>query len=68
MKYLATLLVVIIFSSGNQAQNNNDTTYWKIDLSTGLNINQASFSSNWTAGGINSIGLNTHFNLKANYQ
>lgn len=68
MRFLATLLLVIIFSSGNQAQNNNDTTYWKIDLSTGLNINQASFSSNWTAGGINSIGLNTHFNLKANYQ
>lgn len=44
-----------------------DTTYWKVDLSTGVNLNQSSFSSNWTGGGVNSIGLNSHFRLKANY-
>ena len=32
-----------------------------------LNINQAAFSSNWKAGGINSIGLNGAFNYSFNY-
>lgn len=34
----------------------------------GLNLNQASFSSNWKAGGVNSIGFNTFLNFKANYK
>jgi hypothetical protein len=32
-----------------------------------VSFNQASFSSNWKAGGINSVGLNGAFNYKANY-
>ena len=32
-----------------------------------LNFNQASFSQNWTAGGVNSLGLNALLNYKANY-
>ncbi len=40
---------------------------WKKKLVLNLNVNQASFSSNWKAGGINSIGLNSLFNYKANY-
>jgi hypothetical protein len=42
-------------------------THWKKKLVTNLNLNQASFSSNWKAGGINSVGLNALFNYKANY-
>lgn len=44
-----------------------DTTYWRKSLSTGANINQSSFSSNWKAGGVNSIALNLFLNAKANY-
>ena len=43
------------------------TTYWKKNLVANLNLNQASFSSNWKGGGINSIGINSLFNYKANY-
>jgi hypothetical protein len=40
---------------------------WKKKFVANLNFNQASFSSNWKAGGINSIGLNALLNYKANY-
>lgn len=46
----------------------DSTTYWKKSLDLGLNLNQASFSSNWKAGGVNSIGLSSLFNYKANYK
>jgi hypothetical protein len=41
---------------------------WKKKLIFNANVNQASFSSNWKAGGVNSIGLNTAFNYKAGYK
>lgn len=41
---------------------------WKKSFKTGVNLNQASFSSNWKAGGVNSIGFNTFLNYKANYK
>ncbi|TRX59376.1 DUF3078 domain-containing protein [Fulvivirga sp. M361] len=44
-----------------------DTTYWKKAFRAGINFNQASFSDNWTGGGVNSIGVNTFLNYKANY-
>jgi hypothetical protein len=37
-------------------------------LNLGINLNQTSFSSNWKAGGVNSIGINSLFNYKANYK
>ncbi len=40
---------------------------WKKKLVFQLNFNQAAFSSNWKAGGINSVGLNGLFNYKVNY-
>ena len=40
---------------------------WRKKLIANVNLNQASFSSNWKAGGINSVGLNALFNYKANY-
>jgi hypothetical protein len=42
-------------------------TPWKKKLVANLSLNQASFSSNWIGGGINSVGLNGSFNYKANY-
>lgn len=41
-------------------------TNWKKAFRAGLNLNQASFSSNWKAGGVNSIGFNGFLNYKAN--
>jgi hypothetical protein len=42
-------------------------TSWRVKLAAGLNFNQASFSGNWRAGGVNSIALGSLFNLKATY-
>jgi hypothetical protein len=44
------------------------TSNWRKHLTIGLNLNQASFSSNWKAGGVNSVGFNGLFNYKANYK
>jgi hypothetical protein len=44
-----------------------DTSYWKRSFKAGLTFNQASFSSNWKAGGVNSIGFNSFVNFQANY-
>src|SRR5690606_16759970 len=45
-----------------------DTLRWKKKLNFAINLNQASFTSNWKAGGINSFGFNSLFNYRANYQ
>ncbi len=42
-------------------------TSWRVKMAAGLNFNQASFSGNWRAGGVNSIALGSLFNLKASY-
>ncbi len=47
---------------------NPDSLRWKKKFNFAVNLNQASFSSNWKAGGINSIGFNTLLNYRANYK
>ena len=47
---------------------NPDSLTWKRKLNFAVNFNQSAFSSNWKAGGVNSIGLNSTFNYKANYK
>lgn len=44
-----------------------DTTYWNTSYNIGLNFNQAAFSQNWRAGGVNSIAIGSLFTGKANY-
>ncbi|WP_316929124.1 DUF3078 domain-containing protein [Nitritalea halalkaliphila] len=44
-----------------------DTTYWTSNLSLGFNFNQAAFSGNWAAGGVNTIALGTIVQANANY-
>jgi hypothetical protein len=44
-----------------------DTTYWDKEFSFGANFNQAAFSGNWKAGGVNSIALGSIVSGKANY-
>lgn len=43
-------------------------TSWKTKAEFGVNINQGSFSSNWTNGGVNSIALGLLFNGLAAYE
>lgn len=71
-KYIPFSLLFVLYSIGGFAQNaviSPDTIGpWKKSLKLSINVNQASFSSNWTAGGVNSIGLNSIFNFKAGYK
>lgn len=39
---------------------------WTHNTQLGLNINQASYSENWRAGGVNSVALSTFLNAKIN--
>lgn len=43
-------------------------TNWRKKLVFNFNLNQASFSSNWKAGGINSLGFNGLLNYKVGYK
>jgi hypothetical protein len=70
-KEILGLFVLLFFlSSASQAQviKVDSLSNWKRKLNFGININQASFSSNWKAGGTNSIGFTSLFNYKANYK
>jgi hypothetical protein len=58
---LFLIVPVFVFS-----QAKPDTT-WKFEGTTGLNINQASFT-NWTAGGINSFAFAAFAKLYANHR
>lgn len=57
------LLLVGTYSFGQE----KDTTYWRNSFRASLAFNQASFSDNWTGGGVNSIGLSGLLNYKADY-
>lgn len=46
---------------------NLKVNYWKTWVSFGLNVNQASFSDNWSGGGVNSLALGSLFNYKTDY-
>src|SRR5690242_8458125 len=61
-----TTLILLIFPFFVQAQDS--VQLWKKKLGFAINVNQASFSSNWKAGGINSFGFNSLYNYKANYK
>ncbi|HEU5289775.1 MAG TPA: DUF3078 domain-containing protein [Cyclobacteriaceae bacterium] len=63
----ALMLIGISFSSYAQIVKPDTLSNWKKKLTFNLNLNQAAFSSNWTGGGINSVGFNSLFNYKANY-
>ena len=50
------------------AQDEADTLLWKKKFDVGLSFNQAAFSSNWIAGGVNSLGFTTFLFYKADYK
>ena len=65
----ASLIILFLCQSlAVLAQDNPDTTYWKKDFKVGISFTQASFTSNWTGGGVNSIGANALLNFKAKYR
>jgi len=66
---LLVFFIIVLSTCITQAQivKIDTLTHWKKKLVANLNLNQASFSSNWKGGGINSIGINSLFNYKANY-
>ncbi|HET9054091.1 MAG TPA: DUF3078 domain-containing protein [Cyclobacteriaceae bacterium] len=75
MKQFYTLVLFVLIGSvifplaGNaQIVVPDSTTKWRKKMIFNLNLNQAAFSSNWKGGGINSIGLNTNFDYKADYK
>lgn len=41
--------------------------YWKDLISFGINVNQASFTGNWGAGGVNSLALGGQFSYKTDF-
>jgi hypothetical protein len=73
MKKTTILLIVAVLLAATtnllhaQIIRPDSLSNWKKKLVFNFNVNQAAFSTNWKAGGINSIGLNSLFNYKANY-
>lgn len=61
------LIFFILLVSTTLLAQESDTTYWKISFNASLPFNQSSFSDNWSGGGINSVGLSSFINFKANY-
>jgi hypothetical protein len=69
MKRIFTLFFLVFGVAFAQAQETEkDTTYWLKEIGGGLNFNQASFSGNWTGGGVNSIAVGTYLQGRANYK
>ncbi|MFN8689728.1 MAG: DUF3078 domain-containing protein, partial [Cyclobacteriaceae bacterium] len=69
--YTLSFALIFLFCSFQtiaQVIRVDSTTNWKKAFRAGLNLNQASFSSNWKAGGVNSLGFNALINYKANYK
>ncbi|MEJ0056225.1 MAG: DUF3078 domain-containing protein [Bacteroidota bacterium] len=70
MYYSLIFVMVSVLGTGSFAQvvQVDSTSNWRKAFKTGLNLNQAAFSSNWKAGGVNSFGFNAFLNFKANYK
>lgn len=77
MKNLILTLLVFVFTinlltaqvvAGSQEPTPVDTSYWQSEFSAGLNFNQAGFSNNWKAGGVNSVAFGSIIAGKALYQ
>ncbi len=67
-RILILSLVLLSMSVRSQIVRIDSGSNWRKNFKAALNLNQASFSSNWKSGGVNSIGFNTLVNYKANYK
>src|SRR6478736_312698 len=73
MNRIATLsgslvLLLISFVSSAQIIHIDTVSKWRKAFKAGLNLNQSSFTSNWKAGGTNSLGYTVFLNYRANYK
>lgn len=66
--FLTTAFVASATCGFAQIVKIDSTSKWKKAFKAGLNLNQASFTSNWKAGGVNSLGFTAFLNFKANYK
>ncbi|HZY80289.1 MAG TPA: DUF3078 domain-containing protein [Cyclobacteriaceae bacterium] len=67
--YLLVVVALIVANTATaQIIRVDSLSNWRKSFKAGLNLNQASFSGNWKAGGVNSFGFNTLLNFKANYK
>ncbi len=68
--FISSIVCFVLFGLNANAQviKVDSTSNWKKAFRTGLNINQASFTSNWKAGGVNSFGFNAFLNYQANFK
>ncbi|MEJ0033171.1 MAG: DUF3078 domain-containing protein [Bacteroidota bacterium] len=66
------LYIIILFfisiSAEAQVIKVDSLSNWRKSFKAGMNLNQAAFSGNWKAGGVNSFGFNALLNYKANYK
>lgn len=72
MKKLFTTFLFLITLGIASAQDSTelskaDTSYWLKSIEGTFALNQASFSGNWTGGGVNSIAFTTGIFARANY-
>lgn len=58
------IFIACLLAGTNLIAQESDTTFWKHSFNGSINFNQASFSDNWTSGGVNSVGLNALINYK----
>lgn len=65
-KSLLLLVYLLLGAAMAVAQTAADTT-WRRTFAAGINLNQATFSDNWKAGGISSIAFNTYLDARADY-
>jgi hypothetical protein len=65
---LVILVAFALLCTHVSAQDTLVAPLWKKKLNFAMNFNQATFSTNWKAGGSNSIGLNSLFNYSLNYK
>src|SRR3954469_10480884 len=70
LRILLSGLIIVFFAIQANAQviKIDSLSPWRKSFKAGLNLNQANFSSNWKAGGVNSFGFNALLNYKANYK
>jgi len=68
LAWLIGLCLITALHTHAQVVKVDSTANWKKKFNFGFNFNQAAFSSNWKAGGVNSIGLNALLNYKAAYK
>lgn len=72
MKKLFTIFLLYITIGAASAQDTTalvpaDTSYWLRSVEGTFAFNQASFSGNWTGGGVNSVAFSTGILARANY-